>query len=326
MSGSAAPIVALLGECMLEMSPVRETPGTYRLGVAGDTFNTAIGLSRLGIATEYLTGLGEDSYSDRILREAADSGIGVSNIQRVSGHQPGLYLVENDETGERQFTYWRNDSAARVTLQNARALLQLLNSVENPGYLYLSGISLALCGDAGREALWPWLTTYRAAGGKLIYDSNFRAPLWSSQGVAAEAHRQMVQRADIFLPSVEDELTLRGLQDKSALTDALAELEGKEVVLKDGAAGVMLRGSDGSTSIEAAPTAQVIDTSGAGDAFNAGYLAARLRSLPAATAAEFGCQVAAATVQVPGAVLPAEEWLVLVERLDDLAAGSGLQA
>ena len=314
------PRVALLGECMLELSPVADRPGQYQLGVAGDTFNTATGLARLGLPVSYLTGLGDDHHSDDIAGKAADAGIDMTSVERLPGYRPGLYLIDNAPDGERSFSYWRENSAARETLGNARRLLRLLDRAGEPDYLFISGITLALCGDDGREALRPWLNTYQAGGGLVTYDGNYRAALWSSPGAATEAHRQLAERADIYLPGIEDELELRGLEDKLALTSELESAADREIVLKDGAAGVQLFGAAGSTRIAAEPVDDVVDTSGAGDAFNAGYLAARLHGLSPATAAAFGCRVAAATIQVPGAVLPADGWPPLRADLDQLVS------
>ena len=69
MSG---PRVAVLGECMLELSPVPENRQHFALAAAGDTFNTAVALAQLGCEPEYLTGLGQDRHSDFILERARE--------------------------------------------------------------------------------------------------------------------------------------------------------------------------------------------------------------------------------------------------------------
>jgi 2-dehydro-3-deoxygluconokinase len=318
--------VALLGECMLELSPAGDggADAGYRLGVAGDTFNTAVALARLGCNPEYLTGLGQDRHSKYILERAAVLGVGTSSIQRSEHLQPGLYMIDNDSRGERYFSYWRRDSAAHQTLREPALLLPLLDNARQVKRFYLSGISLALCEAPGRQTLWAWLDQYRAGGGSVIYDSNYRKALWPDLSEAREAHFEMLERVDIFLPGVEDELLLRDLPDKSALTDALAALPIPEVVLKDGGSQVLLfekgAGAAQARAFGTSPVERVVDASGAGDAFNGAYLAARIRGLNPVAAVGYACRVAAEVIQHRGAILPASGWTPLAAELRQLSA------
>jgi 2-dehydro-3-deoxygluconokinase len=313
--------IALLGECMLEMSPAGDggAAKTYRLGVAGDTFNTAAALAQLGCAPEYLTGLGQDRHSHFILERAAGLKIGTRGVQRCEHLQPGLYLIENDEQGERYFSYWRKGSAAHQTLRDPALLIPLLDNAARAQRLYLSGITLALCEASGRAALWSWLDGFRNQGGLVLYDSNYREALWPSLSSAADAHLEMLEQVDVFLPGVEDELVLRGLKDRSALTDTLAALPVKEIVLKDGGAQVTLFEEGDRRCFTPVAVDTVVDASGAGDAFNGAYLAGRIRGLGAPAAVEFACAVAATVIRYRGAILPEPEWRILDERLARLA-------
>ena len=104
--------VACIGEAMIELS---HTESDTKLGVAGDTLNTAIYLKRNapGVAVDYLTCLGDDPFSDRIETFIDAQGIGTQAIKRLPGMSPGLYAISTTDTGERSFTYWRSTSAAR---------------------------------------------------------------------------------------------------------------------------------------------------------------------------------------------------------------------
>ena len=313
------PQCAVLGECMLELSPA-DADGCFSLAAAGDTYNTAVALAQLGIRVEYLTGLGTDNHSDFILNSAADFAVGTHGIQRSEHLSPGLYLIANDDRGERYFSYWRRDSAAHQTLRDPALLLPLLDGACNAERLYLSGITLALCEAAGRQSLWAWLAEFRAGGGVVIYDSNYRTPLWRDLASAREAHRQMLEHTDIFLPGVADELLLQGLRDKLALTNFLAKLPVPEVILKHGSEQVLFFMGGKMDSVETRAVPAVVDASGAGDAFNGGYLAARIRGLSRHQAVMFAGDVAATVIQQRGAVLAVSEWQPLRDKLLELTA------
>lgn len=314
--------IALLGECMLEFSPAadsgRQSEQQYRLGVAGDTYNTAVALAQLGCESQYLTALGEDPHSDFIIDSARNWGVNTEVIQRRGQQTPGLYLIANDAAGERYFTYWRSNSAARASLSDPASLQQLLDSMAPAQWFYLSGISLALCEHQGLKTLLTWLQGHRDRGGKVIYDSNYRAALWEGPAAAAAAQQQVLEHVDVYLPGVEDELVLRDLPNKLALTSELRSLTAMEIVLKDGGNQMLLFEEGAEQKLTPSRVDSVVDTTGAGDAFNGGYLAARLRGLGMAAAASFASEVAAATINHRGAVLPIARWQALSQRLDHI--------
>jgi 2-dehydro-3-deoxygluconokinase len=95
--------VAALGECMVEFRNCGAR--RYDLAFGGDTFNTAVYLRRLGVAVDYITALGDDSFSDEIVSLCHAEGVGTEHIARLPGRQPGLYVIETDNAGERTFSY-----------------------------------------------------------------------------------------------------------------------------------------------------------------------------------------------------------------------------
>lgn len=110
------------------------------IGFGGDTLNTAIYASRLGLDSYYFTALGDDYYSDWLLNAWQKEGINTEYVVQCSGKLPGLYAIELDNNGERTFHYWRKDSAASQYL-NAVGHEQLYQQLMNFDVVYLSGIS-----------------------------------------------------------------------------------------------------------------------------------------------------------------------------------------
>src|SRR4051812_44404040 len=102
----------VIGECMVEMGLADQ--GQARLGYAGDTFNTAVYLNRLGVRTAYGTAVGKgDPFSAAILDLMAREGLDTSLVVQAEGRLPGLYAIEVDAAGERRFFYWRQNAPAR---------------------------------------------------------------------------------------------------------------------------------------------------------------------------------------------------------------------
>ena len=287
-----ARIVAC-GEAMLELS--REGSG-WRLGHGGDVLNMAIHLARAGHDAALLTALGNDAFAAGMTAAWQAEGLDCSLVLSHSARTTGLYAIEVDAHGERSFTYWRDTSAAREmfalpAMTGARA------RVAGADLLVFSLISLAVLPDAGREALLALAGEVRASGGRVAFDGNYRARLWPSVVEARHWRDRAIALADIGLPTLDDESAL-GLSDAEAVARHWQGLGCAETVVKLGAEGCRL--PDG--ALLAPPDRlQPVDTSGAGDAFDAGYLAARLDGAAPREAALAGHALAGWTIMRPGA-------------------------
>ncbi|WP_299417808.1 sugar kinase, partial [uncultured Sulfitobacter sp.] len=251
--------IACIGEAMIELSM---TDDAAQVGVAGDTLNTAIYLHRTApsLTVDYVTCLGDDPFSARINDFIAREGVGTSAVRTVPGASPGLYAITTRPDGERSFTYWRNTSAARQLFDDGD--FSVLSSYDA---VYLTGISLAILPHAVRKSLLAWL---EASSITVIYDSNYRPRLWDSEAHAREITTAFWQRADIALPSLDDEMALFG----ETADEVIARFNRLSVTgaLKRGAAGPISLGIPVKQTYQRANT--VVDTTGAGDSFNGGYL------------------------------------------------------
>lgn len=282
--------IACIGEAMIELSMAGNDA---RIGVAGDTLNTAIYLQRTApqIEVDYITCLGDDPFSARIMDFIADADIGTSGIASLPNASPGLYAITTTPDGERSFTYWRNTSAARRLFEDGDfSLLHAYDAV------YLSGISMAILPNSVRMNLLAWLDTSDVT---LIYDSNYRPLLWEDGPTAQAITTAMWQRANVLLPSIDDEMLL---------FDETAEQVTARFLNATGT-GALKRGPQGPVSLGAtvtqpyAPAAKVVDTTAAGDSFNGGYLAAHFSGQTQAEALLAGHNLAAKVVQHRGAII-----------------------
>jgi len=309
--GKGARRIASLGECMVELSEARELgPAVLRRAFAGDTLNTAVHLARClrrqregaGWSVAYATRLGDDALSAEMLAEWQSEGIDTSLVRRDAGALPGLYMIRTDSAGERRFSYWRENAPAR-RLFTAPDEAEVRASLAGFDMLYFSGVTVAILPVVGRERLIELARAVRRRGGRVAFDGNYRPLLWASKGEAAEWIAAAYATADIALPSVEEK-DLFGCPTAGALADRLQAEGAAEVVVKQGSGPCLLRGRDGRAEVPSGPALRVVDTTGAGDSFNAAYLAARLTGAPPVPAARFGHRLAAQQIAAPGAILP----------------------
>jgi 2-dehydro-3-deoxygluconokinase len=293
--------LVLIGECMVELA-AGGAADTYRMSFAGDTFNTAWYVRRgLGAdwAVEYVTAVGRDELSDRMLAFIEASGVGTSHVQRMADRTVGLYMISLND-GERSFSYWRGQSAARRMAADPAALEAAFAGAE---VLYLSGITLAVLEGEGRETLLAALARARGQGARVVFDPNLRPRLWNSTGAMCDAVMAAASVSDIVLPSHEDEASYFGDADPAATAERYRAAGAALVVVKNGADPMLAR--DGRESITVAPerVAEVVDTTAAGDSFNAGFLSAHLRGAGLEEAVRRGAALAARVVQAHGALV-----------------------
>ncbi len=289
-----------IGECMVEMAPT--DTGTYRMGFAGDTLNTAWYARRMlsdAWQVDYLTAVGTDAISDRMVGFLDDAGLGTEHVARVPGRTVGLYLIQLQD-GERSFAYWRSTSAARLLAADPARLARALDGAE---VAYVSGITLAILSETDRTTLLLALAMARAEGTLVVFDPNLRPGLWPDVAAMRSAMMLAAEVSDMVLPSFDDEAVHFG---DASPAETAARYAGRGcglVVVKNGAGEMLAR--QGRTEIRVTPPVApaVVDTTAAGDSFNAGFLAAQLagRALPEALLA--GAALAGRVIGARGALV-----------------------
>ena len=291
-----APRITFVGEGMVEL---RQAAGEdYRLGYGGDTLNTAIHMARMDCKVAYASALGSDAFSADLRAQWAAEGLDCSALLTDPARSTGLYAISLDAAGERSFSYWRSDSAARqfFALPQTAAALE---TIRRSDLLAFSLISLAILPDSGKEALLALAAQVCEAGGKVAFDANYRARLWQDPGTAARWRDRAIALATTGLPTLDDEREIGGAATAAEVAAHWQGLGCAETIVKLGAEGCRL--PDGSV-VEPPARLQPVDTSGAGDAFNAGYLAARMAGMDIQTAAVRGHELAAWTIMRSGAI------------------------
>ncbi len=304
--------IAVIGECMIEIKPSPQAGGfegqrvEASIGYGGDTLNCAIYLARLGTQVAYVSALGDDPASQWMLSEWRREGVDCQLVSCVDQAVPGLYLIDTDDTGERSFYYWRDQSPARRIFDDVHEAQALFARLSRFEYLYLSGITLGLYQVPVRERLYGFLDAFRAGGGKVCFDNNYRPRQWPDLGAAQDAFSQLYTRCDVALPTLEDERALFGEASAREVIERIQVAGVTELVLKKGADGCLIAAAAGESfeQVEPVKVQEVIDTTAAGDSFNAGYLAARFTGMGPREAARRGNRLASTVIRHPGAIIP----------------------
>ena len=294
--------VVAIGEAMIELA--REPDGRFGASCGGDTFNTAIYLARTGADVAYATALGDDPHSDAIVAMAAAEGVNTDLILRVPGRLPGLYMIETDARGERRFRYWRGDAPARELFE-LPDWGRIAEAMLGARLIYFSGITLSLYSNTGLGRLLAVVEMARQQGARVAFDGNFRPHGWKgdlprSRAVFLEA----LKRVDIAMPTFDDEAVLWGDPSPEATVERLQAFGITEIVVKNGPNSALVAAGGRQEFVPTVEVTEPVDTTAAGDSFNAAYIAARLAGDNPAVAAAAGHRLAAEKVRHRGAIMP----------------------
>jgi 2-dehydro-3-deoxygluconokinase len=294
--------VISVGEVMVELA--RQNDGRFGIGCGGDTFNTAVYLARAGIDVGYASALGDDRYSDDIVAMAKAEGISTDLVLRAPGRLPGLYLIETDAKGERSFSYWRDASPARDLFEMAD-WGKIAEAMMAARLIYFSGITLSLYSNIGLGRFLAVVELARKNGVTIAFDGNFRPRGWKgdlprTRTVFAEA----LKRVDLALPTYDDEAVLWGDPSPEATIDRMHAFGISEIVVKNGPSSALVSAGGQTEQVPVPEVVVPVDTTAAGDSFNAGYLAARLTGDNPVKAVTAAHRLAAEKVRHRGAIMP----------------------
>jgi len=287
-----------IGESMVEMRQMGD--GNYRLGFAGDTLNTAYYAKILlgqGADIGYFTCLGDDVYSVQMRQFIEENGISTEAVRIIKGKKPGLYLI-HQEAGDRHFTYWRETSAARH-LADDRVILE--QALQDASIIYFSGITLGILSSQARKVFFDMLQN--CADKLICFDPNIRPALWSDHQELKAAISHAARLCNIVLPTYSDEAELFGDATPQHMAARYLTSGAREVVVKNGGAAAFAQNKDEQEELAPPRVDKVIDATGAGDSFNAAYIAARIKGENMRDAMRSSHLVASQVIAHPGAII-----------------------
>jgi 2-dehydro-3-deoxygluconokinase len=275
---------------------------TFHRGFAGDVVNSLIHASRLGLRTALVSRIGDDAFASALVVEWSAEAVDLTHAPVVPGEN-GLYFILTDAKGEREFLYRRAGSAASQ-IGPGDIDPALLGAAR---FVLVSGITQAV--SASAEAAVAAACALDGARANTVYDPNYRPRLWAQRGGVEGAQRAfaaIAPKVAWILPSFPADLPLIGAEavgDHAALA-AFAAISGANVALKLGADGVLLQVGGRLTHVPAVPAPVIVDTTGAGDAWNAAFLQGLARALPPDQAAAAANLYAVGILAHRGAIPP----------------------
>lgn len=258
---------------------------------AGPTLNVAFVVHALGDGPAACFGaIGDDPLARMVLDECADRGVSTQGLVRRSGERTGVSVALESRLRPRAFL---TDLAAAAHLDEA----QLPDSFAGYSDVLLAGYFVAplLRGEPSQRILH----RARAAGARTWLDPGWDTDSWTTGGV--DEVRALLADVDVFLPNTDEVAAITGEADAVAGGRELAKITRIGVVVKAGADGAWWIARDGDPVHVAAPGVSVVDTTGAGDALNAGVLVGLRRGLPMSEALRLGVDVASTVVGRPSA-------------------------
>lgn len=296
-------LLLCIGEGMLELRGAGGDKMPY--GYAGDTLNAAIYAQRFNddIQVEYLTGVGNDPYSQGFVDYCQQEELETQLILTSQTANLGIYAIDTDDNGERSFYYWRKDSAA-TQMVYLYEQYQKSNRVDTPEFVYFSGLSLGILDDENKAGLLNIVSEFKEAGSTVAFDPNYRPKLWRDKEHAIEWINRAYELSDIIFPGLDDHKFLFGHHDASDIVDYIKPFGFDELVLKCQSDGVITYDVEGRVyQIPFNPAPIQIDTTAAGDSFAGTYLASRMSGNDIHSAMVNADSVARLVVQHSGAIV-----------------------
>jgi sugar/nucleoside kinase (ribokinase family) len=267
-------------------------PGTLarveeiQFSLGGNGMNTAAGLARLGVPTALFGMVSRDFLGDHALAELGRAGVETAAVSRHPEAGSGVTLVAIGPDGERSFTFTNGANELFRLEEVPDALLRQVR--------VLSVGSVFVLPQLTGEALARLFERARAAGAMTVLDV-----CWDSEGRGLPFLAPCLPHTDLFAPSLEEGRQLTGLEEPSAVAEALLTAGARTVGVKLDARGCYLARAGEAWEVPTTPLVAV-DSTGAGDTWMAGLIAGLIAGLPLPECGRLANRAAAFAVTGPG--------------------------
>ncbi len=288
-----------IGECLVEFSSAGNS--LYQLGYSGDVLNALSSARRLELSTGLISAIGDDPFGPGLRETLLDEQIDLSQTPFIAGKSNGIYFINLDEFGVPAFHFLRKDSAATEAL-TSQPLGDLIDYVRSARALLFSSIPLAVMKEP--ERLFHILEAVKGET-LLCYDLNVRPALWPDPAKLVTLMKRLATIVDVLFVTNDDDRFLFGEREAEIALVEYDRLGFKQVVIRRGAEKTLVAdhrvlGHPESFAVPVPRAINVVDTTGAGDAFNAGFIAAMLRGHPSYECAAMGNATAACSLETRG--------------------------
>ncbi len=261
-----------------------------KISFGGDAFNEAIALSRLGKKVQWISKVGDDDTGKRILNYAAANDVDISRVKIQSGLETAITIVLVDAKGERRFLTNPRSSLRKLALEDILPHVDDMAQIVSFASMFISSLL-----DA--SAMEKLFRRIKESGRTLAVDMKC-----SKNGETLKDLAGVLANVDYFFPNEFELATLTGETDVQKNIAALLESGLKCAVVKRGEKGCIIATKSAQIEIPAYRVEKVIDTTGAGDCFAAGFLWALSEGWNLEACGRFACATASCSVEEVGAV------------------------
>ena len=261
--------VVTIGDAMITMNPTSTGPlrfvTHFERKVGGAELNFAIGCARLGLHSRWISLLGKDEFGRVIYNFTRGEGVDMSYVQFVEGYPTSLNFKEIQEDGSGKTFYYRYQSPiSTFTIDMIKAEM-----LEGVALLHLTGVFLAI-DPKNLELVQKLIQIAKEKNIPISFDPNIRLKLWTIEE-ARKVYDMIFPDIDILLTGLDEIRLITGTDSEADLENFAAAYNIRDLVIKDGANGSKLYREGMWTRVSSFKITPV-DTVGAGDGFDAGYV------------------------------------------------------
>jgi 2-dehydro-3-deoxygluconokinase len=291
--------VITIGDAMITFNPEVTGPmrfvSTFERKIGGAELNVAIGCSRLGLKTGWISRLGNDEFGRHIFNTVRGEGIDVSQLELVDGYPTSLNFKEIMGDGSvRTFYYRTNSPTTALTIETLSE-----EYIKNSKVLHITGIFPAVDKEKNIDLIKYAISLAKKHGVLVSFDPNIRLKLWTKEE-ARTVLREFLPYVDIFLTGEEEAELLLGTSDPREVIELGKAFGISHIAIKQGEKGSV--GYQNGEYIEAPAfkAKKVVDTVGAGDGFDSGFIYGLLNQWPLQKTLQFANVIGSMVVSVSG--------------------------
>ncbi|KAF0816044.1 2-dehydro-3-deoxygluconokinase [Bacillus sp. ZZV12-4809] len=291
--------VVTIGDAMITFNPSATGPmrfvPTFERKIGGAELNVAIGCSRLGLKSGWISRLGNDEFGRHIFNTVRGEGIDVSQVELVDGYPTSLNFKEIMGDGSvRTFYYRTNSPTTALTIETLDE-----EYIKNSKILHITGIFPAVDKEKNIELIKYAISIAKKHGVLVSFDPNIRLKLWSKEE-ARKTLREYLPYVDILLTGEDEAELLMGTSDPVQIIEYSKEFGISHVAIKQGEKGSVGYHDGKFIEAPALKSKKVVDTVGAGDGFDSGFLYGLINKWPLEKTLKFANVIGSMVVSVSG--------------------------
>jgi len=292
--------ICSIGECMIEITNTYNN--NFQQSFAGDTLNFCSYLNKKNFNVDYLSSVGKSEINKDFFNLLKSKKISKKLIHIHPHNETGLYLIKNDKNGEKNFYYWRDNSAAKNYLNelNYKKLEIILKKYH---YIYFSGITLSIISKNKQKDFCNLIKKLKEYNVKIIFDLNIRIKRWPNKKHLNASINLFLPFIDILFSTGEDIKNWKNNDNLSFFNKLIKSNKINHAIFRKNASLNYAILNDQIYKITNKVHKMIVDSSGAGDGYNAAYISEFLSSFSVSKSLKAGHSLGSKIVMKKGAII-----------------------